>query len=92
MDHAAKVGEYFRAELRKLQEKHPTRGMGMINGAELANNEVGPQIVNKCFEKKVLINCTAGNVLRFIPPLIVTEEEVDIVVKAIDEAMTELGY
>jgi len=31
-------------------------------------------------------------VLRFIPPLIVTEEEVDIVVKAIDEAMTELGY
>ena len=97
MDHAAKVGEYFRAELRKLQEKHPTcitevRGMGMINGAELANNEVGPQIVNKCFEKKVLINCTAGNVLRFMPPLIVTEEEVDIVVKAIDEAMTELGY
>ena len=48
--------------------------------------------MNKCFEKKVLINCTAGNVLRFIPPLIVTEEEVDIVVKAIDEAMTELGY
>ena len=40
----------------------------------------------------MLINCTAGNVLRFIPPLIVTEEEVDIVVKAIDEAMTELGY
>ena len=95
MENAVKVGEYFRAELRKLQEKHAiiteVRGMGMINGAELANNEIGPQIVNKCFEKKVLINCTAGNVLRFIPPLIATEAEIDVVVKALDEAMTELG-
>lgn len=97
MDNAAKVGEHFRAELRKLAEKHPSlitevRGLGMINGAELVNNEVGPQIVQKCFEKKVLINCTAGNVLRFIPPLTASEEEVDIVVKALDEAMTELGF
>ena len=38
-----------------------------------------------------MINCTAGNVLRFIPPLIASEEEVDIVVAAIDKAMTELG-
>ena len=87
MENAVKVGEYFRAELRKLQEKHAiiteVRGMGMINGAELANNEIGPQIVNKCFEKKVLINCTAGNVLRFIPPLIATEAEIDVVVKAL---------
>lgn len=96
MEHAAKVGEYFRAELRKLQEKHPTcikevRGMGMINGAELFM-ENGSPIVDKCFERKVLINCTSGNVLRFIPPLIASEEEIDIVVKAIDESMTELGY
>ena len=45
MENAVKVGEYFRAELRKLQEKHSiiteVRGMGMINGAELANNEIG---------------------------------------------------
>ena len=95
MENAVKVGEDFRAELRKLQEKHSiiteVRGMGMINGAELANNEIGPQIVNKCFEKTVLITCPAGNVLRFIPPLIATEAEIDVVVKALDEAMTELG-
>ena len=34
--------------------------MGMINGAELKDNEIGPKIVQKCFEQKVLINCTAG--------------------------------
>ena len=72
MENAVKVGEYFRAELRKLQEKHSiiteVRGMGMINGAELANNEIGPQIVNKCFEKKVLINCTIKQRPALHPP------------------------
>ena len=96
MDNAVKVGEYFRAKLTELSGKHPgtiteVRGMGMINGAELKDNEIGPKIVQKCFEQKVLINCTAGNVLRFIPPLIASEEEVDIVVAAIDKAMTERG-
>ena len=96
LDHAVKVGEYFRAKLNELSAKHPgtiteVRGMGMINGAELKDNEIGPKIVQKCFEQKVLINCTAGNVLRFIPPLIASEEEVDIVVAAIDKAMTDLG-
>ena len=97
LEHTVKTGEYFRAQLtEKLAKKYPNtvkevRGMGMINGVELANNDIGPQIVNKCFERDVLINCTAGCVLRFIPPLVATQDEVDIVVKAIDESMAELG-
>lgn len=96
LDNAAKVGEYFRAELSKMAEKHPgsvkeVRGLGMINGIELTA-ESGNAVVDKCFEKKVLINCTAGNVLRFIPPLTASAEECDIVVKALDEAFTELGW
>lgn len=47
MENAVKVGEYFRAELRKLQEKHAiiteVRGMGMINGAELATTRSAPR-------------------------------------------------
>ena len=97
LEHTVKTGEYFRAQLtEKLAKKYPNtvkevRGMGMINGVELANNDIGPQIVNKCFERDVLINCTAGCVLRFIPPLVATQDEVDIVVKAIDDSMAELG-
>ena len=96
MDHAVKVGEHFRAQLRKVAEKHPdavkeVRGLGMINGVELADNEIGPKVVDKCFEQNVLINCTAGNVLRFIPPLIASEAECDIVAAAVDKALTELG-
>ena len=69
LEHTVKTGEYFRAQLtEKLAKKYPNtvkevRGMGMINGVELANNDIGPQIVNKCFERDVLINCTAGCVL-----------------------------
>ena len=46
-----------------------------------------------CFkDSNVLINNTNGYVLRFVPPLIVNEEEIDIVIKAVDEAMTKLGW
>ena len=95
LEHATEVGEYFRKQLGTLKEKYPEtvkeiRGMGMINGVEL-NLDNGSPIVEKCFEKKVLINCTAGNVLRFIPPLVASKEECDLVVSAIDESMAELG-
>jgi acetylornithine aminotransferase/acetylornithine/N-succinyldiaminopimelate aminotransferase len=37
----------------------------------------GAPVVKNCLERGVLINCTAGNILRFMPPLIVTEKEID---------------
>ena len=95
IDHAAEAGEYFRAQLSKLQEKYPTaikevRGMGMINAIELTMAD-GHPVVDKCFEQKVLINCTAGNVLRFIPPLIAGKEEIDQVIQALDQSFAQLG-
>ena len=45
----------------------------------------------KKYAGKVIVIKYGGNVLRFIPPLIATEAEIDVVVKALDEAMTELG-
>jgi len=45
----------------------------------------GGSIVKEMLKKRILINCTMGNVLRFLPPLIVTQEEVDRVVKTLAE-------
>ena len=45
----------------------------------------GSSIVKEMMRKRILINCTMGNVLRFLPPLIVTKEEVDQVIKALEE-------
>jgi len=45
----------------------------------------GGDIVKKMMGRGILINCTMGNVLRFLPPLIVTKEEIDQVLKALEE-------
>ena len=50
----------------------------------------GSSIVKEMLRKKILINCTMGNVLRFLPPLIATKEEVDRVVKALEEVFQGL--
>ena len=94
LDHCREAGEYFRMRLNELKEKHSgvvdVRGVGMINGLVLKRD--GHAIVDKLFEEGILINCTAVSVLRFIPPLITSKEEIDIVVDAVDRALTSCGY
>ena len=83
------VGAYFMGELNRLKKKHSVirdvRGKGLIIGMELTIP--GAEIVNKCLEQGVLINCVQNNVLRFLPPLIVTNDEVDRVVALLDEVL-----
>jgi acetylornithine/N-succinyldiaminopimelate aminotransferase len=47
----------------------------------------GAEYVDKFREAGFLINCTAGNVLRFVPPLIITKDDIDEFVKALDEIL-----
>lgn len=90
VDKVAEKGEYFKNELRKLQEKYPdkvtdVRGCGLMLGMEVAGE--GKPIVESCLANNVIVNCTAGNVIRIVPPLIISREEIDIVVAALDEAL-----
>ena len=90
VDKVAEKGEYFKNELRKLQEKYPdkvtdVRGLGLMLGMEVAGE--GKPIVESCLANNVIVNCTAGNVIRIVPPLIINKEEIDIVVAALDKAM-----
>jgi predicted acetylornithine/succinylornithine family transaminase len=81
-----RVGEYFRAELRKLSAKHPiiteVRGAGLMIGAQLSGP--GKDIVTRAMEHGLLINCTHDTVLRFLPPFIITEKEVDEAIGILD--------
>jgi len=52
----------------------------------------GSSIVKEMMQRGFLINCTMGNVLRFFPPLIVTKEEVDQVVEALEEVLENSKY
>jgi acetylornithine/N-succinyldiaminopimelate aminotransferase len=62
-----------------------TRGMGLLLG--MALDRQGKPFVEACFEKGFLINCTQDTILRFTPPLIVEEEEVESLIKALRELL-----
>lgn len=92
VEKAAEQGAYFKGELQKLQAKYPdkvkdVRGCGLLLGMELAKE--GKPVVESCLRQHVIVNCTAGCVIRLVPPLIVTKEEIDAVVKALDTALAE---
>jgi len=82
-----KAGNYFLSRLEELKKRfsfvREVRGRGLILGMELEVE--GGSIVKEMMQRGVLINCTMGNVLRFLPPLIVTEEEVDRMIEALGE-------
>ena len=80
LKHVEEMGDYMKSRLEAIKAKFPTlvkevRGVGLILGMEI--NKPGRDIVNACLETGSIINCTAGNVLRFVPPLIVEKEHID---------------
>src|ERR1019366_3772250 len=74
-----RVGEYFRSELRRVAKQFDfiteVRGHGLMIGVQL--NMPGKEIVNRAMQEGLLINCTHETVLRFLPPYLVTETEID---------------
>jgi acetylornithine/succinyldiaminopimelate/putrescine aminotransferase len=79
LENCRTMGQYFTKRLLDLKEKFSfikeVRGRGLILGAELDRD--GAAIADTCLKEGLLINCTAGKVLRFLPPLIVTKAEID---------------
>jgi predicted acetylornithine/succinylornithine family transaminase len=93
LDHCRRTGRYFIGELRLLKAKHPhiindVRGLGLMIGLELSID--GNQVVNECLERGFLINCTAGNVLRFTPPIVIKQDEIDILINELHEVFRNI--
>ena len=89
------VGTHFKQALTDLQCKYPAhivevRGAGLILGMEMQRNEDAAAIARRMLEQSVIINCTAGNVLRFIPPLIFTKKEVDELIRVLDHCILDI--
>lgn len=79
LEHGRKMGDYLGEGLLLLQKKYPfikeVRGKGLLQGLEL--DREGSRIAKDCLEDGLIINCTMNTVLRFLPPLIISREEVD---------------
>ncbi|MBI9074858.1 MAG: acetylornithine transaminase [Desulfatibacillum sp.] len=85
------VGDYFKNQLLLLKEKftcvEEVRGLGLLLGLKLSM-EGGP-IVAKAMEMGYIFNVTQANVLRFVPPLIITRKDVDGLIAALDSILAE---
>ncbi|MCD6153475.1 MAG: acetylornithine transaminase [Syntrophobacterales bacterium] len=89
LENCRETGFYFLEKLKEFKKKHPVinevRGRGLILGVELSIP--GDDIVKKAMGKGVLINCTNGNILRFVPPLIINKKDVDHVIDILNEVI-----
>jgi len=92
LDNCRAMGTYLTERLWDLQSRYDfikeVRGRGLLIGMELTR-EGGP-IVTAAMERGLLINCTVGNVLRFVPPLIVTKAEIDEAMDILDDILAGL--
>ncbi|HYG99430.1 MAG TPA: aspartate aminotransferase family protein [Terriglobales bacterium] len=89
--HAAELGSHFRDALLALKAKYveikEVRGLGLMIGVELTSADLAKSIVTKMLERGIVINRTNNNVLRFLPPYLVTREHVDQVCSALDDIL-----
>jgi len=78
--HAASVGRYMRGKLEALKDKYncvtTVRGNGLMMAIVL-NNDISAEVVNDCLAEGLLLNNVKPNTIRFVPPLIITERDVD---------------
>ncbi|MCU0561275.1 MAG: acetylornithine transaminase [Desulfobacterales bacterium] len=85
--HAHRVSAHFRDRLEWLKGRHPlveeVRGRGLLLGIRLAVE--GDPFVIACMERGFLINCVQGNVLRFVPPLVIDAAQIDALIDCLDE-------
>ncbi len=89
---AKKMGIYIVNALEELKTKYDcikeVRGLGLMIGIEL--NMEGKAILDTCFKNGLIINCTQGNVLRFMPALNVKKKQVDKAIYLLEKSIKEV--
>ena len=89
-DHVLKAGKYLFDGLEKLQKKYDfiadVRGRGLLLAMSF-KEEIAEELVNQCLEQGLLLNMVKPNALRFMPPLIVTEKDIDKALEILDKVL-----
>ena len=90
VEHVKKIGGYLEQKLDTLVEKYDfikeRRGKGLIQGLEVDGKPVG-EIVNRALENGLIIITAGSNVLRFVPPLVITEADVDEMITKLEKCL-----
>jgi acetylornithine aminotransferase len=79
LDQAKRMGDYLGKGLSECKDRHhvvrDVRGLGLLQGIEVAME--AKTVVADCLKRGILVNATGEHVLRFVPPLIITQREID---------------
>jgi acetylornithine aminotransferase/acetylornithine/N-succinyldiaminopimelate aminotransferase len=91
-DEVTKRGEYFERKLHALADRQPmvteVRGKGLIWAIEL-DRAASEAVVNECLEMGLLVNAVKPTALRFVPPFIVTDDEIDRAIDIVEKALAK---
>jgi len=91
---ARKVGQYFIDGLKRLKQKFScitdVRGCGLLIAMEFSS-DIGGSLLTACLDRGLLVNRVKPNALRFMPPLIIGNEEVDEALDILDRALSSVG-
>ena len=89
LEHVRELTPYLEEQLKGLMEKHScikeVRGIGFMQGMEL-NIPVG-NVVADCLKKGLIVISASGNVIRFVPPLVIEKEHIDTMIRILDEVL-----
>jgi acetylornithine/LysW-gamma-L-lysine aminotransferase len=89
IENARILGGYFQKQLTLIESKRirEVRGLGLMIGVEL-KEKAGPY-VQKLMDKGIIVLLAGATVIRLLPPLVITREEIDTVVKALGEVLSD---
>ena len=92
-DNVKNVGKYLETQLKSLVEKYDIvkaqRGIGLIQGIELTVNP--KDVIAKCLDNGLILFSAGTNVIRFVPPLVITREDVDQMMVRLKKALDEVS-
>lgn len=92
-EHAKTVGEYLWDQLEQIKNQYDFitghRGIALMQGLELAAEKQAGKVVSAALEKGLILMTAGNNVLRFVPPLVIEEHDVDEMIKILKEVLDE---
>jgi acetylornithine/N-succinyldiaminopimelate aminotransferase len=93
LENCVKMGKYLKSRISELSRKYGiisgVRGKGLMLGVETGLEDASV-IADECVEQGLLINCTQKNILRIMPPVNVTREQIDMAVEKLSAVLEKI--
>jgi acetylornithine aminotransferase/acetylornithine/N-succinyldiaminopimelate aminotransferase len=92
LGYIADLGSYFSSCLRELMTKHASiidvRGLGLMIGVEISSERLAKDVLQGMLDHHILLNRTHERVLRFLPPFLITRDQINETIQTLDALLT----